>query len=68
MQKHIERPIGAMLKRYRQHGNQTMRELAAEIGMSTPTLCRVERGDGEPDLTSELKLLAWMFGSGKGTR
>lgn len=68
MPKQIERPIGEMLKRYRQHGNLTMRELALTIGVSAPTLCRVERGDGEPDLTSALKLLSWMFGGGKGAR
>lgn len=38
----------------------TLREAAAEIGVSVPTLSRVERGDHSPDRENLLRLARWV--------
>ncbi|MGB0662822.1 MAG: helix-turn-helix domain-containing protein [Pontibacterium sp.] len=52
--------IGLLLKRYRQMGDVTQKELAEEIGISHSTLCRMEKGEqfsGE----NLSKVLKWMM-------
>ena len=56
-----ERPFGDLLKAYRFHRSLSVRQLAPQIGISPATLCRMECGK-DPDATTMLKVLAWMFG------
>lgn len=56
-----ERPFGAMFRAYRFHRGLTLRQLAAEIGVSSATLCRMESGK-DPDAQTMLMVLAWLFG------
>ena len=53
--------LGVLLKRYRQSLDLGQRELAHQIGVSTATVCRIERG--EPcDIRSFGRLLVWLTG------
>ena len=51
--------LGILLRLYRAHRDQNVRDTAAEIGISAATLSRVERGH-ECDVDTLLKLLAWL--------
>jgi transcriptional regulator with XRE-family HTH domain len=62
--------LGAMLKRYRVNESLGLRELAQRVGVSAPTLMRVEHGFGM-DADTFMALLTWMLkpnGNGKEKR
>jgi transcriptional regulator with XRE-family HTH domain len=53
--------LGAALRRERkQRGNLSLREVGAAIGVSCPTLSRIERGVGHPDARVVASLTAWL--------
>jgi DNA-binding XRE family transcriptional regulator len=52
--------IGRLLKVYRTIHDIGQRALAREIGLSAPTICRVENGM-KPDCDTTIKLIDWMF-------
>lgn len=52
--------LGRMLRSYRLLTEQSMREVARRIGISSSTVCRLEQGY-PPDAASLLKLLSWML-------
>jgi transcriptional regulator with XRE-family HTH domain len=49
--------LGELIRRHR--GNQSIRQAAAEAGVSFSTLSRVETG-AQPDLATFLRLCAWL--------
>ena len=53
--------LSYVLKEYRWAKRVGVRELARQIGVSAPTLNRIERG-GNPDGTSLAKILRWLLG------
>lgn len=48
------------LKDKRETEGLSLRKLSAQIGVSFSTLARIERGDGEPDHNSILRILDWL--------
>lgn len=50
----------AALKRKREENGFSLRKLSAEIGVSFSTLARIERGEGEPDHNSTIRILNWL--------
>ncbi len=52
--------LGAMLRAYRLLSDREQRGLAAEIGISAATLCRME-GGYQPDVGTLMKLLTWFL-------
>lgn len=50
----------AALKSKREEEGLSLRKLAAQIGISFSTLARIERGDGEPDNNSALRIIEWL--------
>jgi transcriptional regulator with XRE-family HTH domain len=52
--------VGSLLNTYREHTGLTLRELADEIGISHPTLLRIECGK-EVDGSTMIKLFLWLF-------
>lgn len=57
--------LGSVLRKYRLMQEMTVRELAAEIGISFPTLSRMENGLGV-DAATLMKVLNWLtFPEGK---
>lgn len=60
-------PLGRMLKLYRAHYDLTVRTLAPQIGISYPTLSRIERGH-DCDPRTFLRLMAWLVKPTKGPR
>ena len=52
-------PLGEMLTLYRAAHGLTVRELAPIVGISYPTLNRIERGE-QCDVATFLKLVAWL--------
>lgn len=50
----------AALKSKREEEGLSLRKLSAEIGVSFSTLARIERGDGEPDNNSALRIIEWL--------
>ena len=52
--------IGELLKAWREKRSLTLREMAPQIGVSLPTLSRLERGM-MPDGKTTLKVLAWVM-------
>jgi len=53
------------LKRKRNAAGLSLRKLSTQIGISFSTLARIERGDGEPDNNSLLRILDWLGGDGE---
>ena len=53
--------LSSVLKEYRWAKRVGVRELARQIGVSAPTLNRIERG-GNPDGASLAKILRWLLG------
>lgn len=51
--------LGRMLLRYRQSKDLTIRALAKEIGVSFPTLCRIEHGH-MADARTLIRILDWL--------
>lgn len=58
--------LGTRLRELRDGRNLTLRELAAETGLSATLLSQIERGVTEPSLKS-LRLLATVFGESVAT-
>ena len=52
-------PLGAMLRTRRREQRLSLRDLAAEIGVSLNTLSRVERGH-VPDLRNFQRIIDWL--------
>ncbi len=48
------------LKKKREAEGYSIRGLAAQIGVSFSSLARIERGDGEPDNNSRIRILEWL--------
>ena len=48
------------VKRKREAEGLSLRALSAIVGISFSTLARIERGDGEPDNNSKIRLLEWL--------
>lgn len=55
----------AALKRKREAEGLSLRALSAEIGVSFSSLARIERGEGEPDNNSTIRILEWLGNDGK---
>jgi transcriptional regulator with XRE-family HTH domain len=54
-----------VMKRKRQAEGLSIRALSAKIGVSFSSLARVERGDGEPDNNSAIRILEWLGADGR---
>lgn len=52
--------LGTILRKYRKMEELTVRDLALEIGLSAPTLSRIERGE-KMDGDTLVKILGWML-------
>lgn len=50
----------AVMKRKRQAEGLSIRALSAIIGVSFSSLARIERGDGEPDNNSAIRIIEWL--------
>lgn len=48
------------VKRKREAEGLSIRALSAAVGVSFSTLARIERGDGQPDNNSKIRLLQWL--------
>lgn len=48
------------VKKKREAEGLSIRSLSAIVGVSFSTLARIERGDGEPDNNSKIRLLQWL--------
>lgn len=48
------------VKRKREREGLSIRALSAVVGISFSTLARIERGEGEPDNNSKIRLLEWL--------
>ena len=51
-----------MLRLYRTINRSSLRAVAAQVGISTPTLLRIETGQPGLDAETLLKLWAWLLG------
>lgn len=54
------------LQRKRQAERYSLRKLSAVIGVSFSSLARMERGEGEPDNNSCIRILEWLGDDAKG--
>lgn len=54
-----EKLIRAVAKKREREG-LSVRALAARVGISFSTLARIERGEGQPDNNSKIRLLQWL--------
>jgi transcriptional regulator with XRE-family HTH domain len=54
-----------VMKRKRQAEGLSIRALSAKIGVSFSSLARIERGDGEPDNNSAIRILEWLGTDGR---
>ena len=55
----------AVMKRKRQAEGLSIRALSAIIGVSFSSLARIERGDGEPDNNSAIRIIEWLGQEGQ---
>lgn len=53
------------MKRKRQAEGLSIRALSAVIGVSFSSLARIERGDGEPDNNSAIRIIEWLGQEGE---
>lgn len=53
--------LAAVLRKYRLMNELTVRDLAKSIGISAPTLCRFENGNGGIDGDTLAKILLWLM-------
>jgi transcriptional regulator with XRE-family HTH domain len=56
----FEARLVTAVKKKREREGLSLRALSAIVGISFSTLARVERGDGEPDNNSKIRLLEWL--------
>jgi len=59
--------LALMLRRWRINEQRQLRDVAAEIGFSAATLCRLEQGY-MPDADTFMKLLNWVLKKAKDSR
>jgi transcriptional regulator with XRE-family HTH domain len=59
MSKEIKRLVTA-LKAKREASGSSLRTLSTQIGVSFSTLARIERGEGDPDNNSRIRILNWL--------
>lgn len=59
--------LGAVIADYRWVNRLGQREVAKEIGTSTATLCRMERGES-CDAETLIKILSWLFAASERRR
>lgn len=53
--------LGEVLKAWRERAGWNVREGADIIGVSHPTLCRLENGETTPDAKTFLAILNWLL-------
>lgn len=53
--------LGDVLAAWRESKKLGMREAADEIGISAPTLCRIECGKTTPDAKTLVAILNWLM-------
>lgn len=58
--KSFEARLVAAVREKREAEGLSIRALSAIVGISFSTLARIERGEGEPDNNSKIRLLAWL--------
>jgi transcriptional regulator with XRE-family HTH domain len=58
--KSFEARLVAAVRRKREAEGLSIRALSAVVGVSFSTLARIERGEGEPDNNSKIRLLEWL--------
>lgn len=56
----FEEKLVRAVKRKREAEGLSIRALSAEVGVSFSTLARIERGEGQPDNNSKIRLLEWL--------
>ena len=56
----FEEKLVRAVKRKRKTEGLSIRALSAEVGISFSTLARIERGEGQPDNNSKIRLLQWL--------
>ncbi len=56
----FEQKLIQAIKKKREAEGLSIRSLSAVVGVSFSTLARMERGDGEPDNNSKIRLLQWL--------
>jgi transcriptional regulator with XRE-family HTH domain len=56
----FEEKLIAAIRRKREAEGLSIRALSATIGVSFSTLARIERGEGQPDNNSKIRLLEWL--------
>jgi transcriptional regulator with XRE-family HTH domain len=54
-----------LLKEKREAQGHSIRKLSSLIGVSFSTLARIERGDGEPDNNTKIRVLEWLGNDAK---
>lgn len=57
---HFEKRLIEAVKRKREAEGLSIRALSAAVGVSFSTLARIERGEGQPDNNSKIRLLQWL--------
>lgn len=55
----------AVMKRKREAEGLSIRALSSVIGVSFSSLARIERGDGEPDNNSSIRIMEWLGKEGQ---
>lgn len=58
--KSFETRLVEAVRRKREANGLSIRALSAVVGVSFSTLARIERGEGEPDNNSKIRLLEWL--------
>ena len=58
--KSFEKRLVEAVRRKREANGLSIRALSAVVGVSFSTLARIERGEGEPDNNSKIRLLEWL--------
>ncbi|WP_038382726.1 helix-turn-helix domain-containing protein [Bradyrhizobium elkanii] len=56
----FEEKLIRAIKRKREAEGLSIRALSAAVGVSFSTLARIERGEGQPDNNSKIRLLQWL--------
>lgn len=56
----FEKRLVVAVRKKREAEGLSLRALSAKIGVSFSTLARIERGEGQPDNNSKIRLLQWL--------
>ncbi|MEI9927845.1 MAG: helix-turn-helix transcriptional regulator [Sphingomonas sp.] len=62
----FEKQLIDAVRRKREAQGLSLRALASEVGVSFSTLARIERGDGQPDNNSRIRLIEWLGEDAEG--